>query len=52
MLRRVALKDIPSSPILGTLMIEALRSSEASALTRASWRNIPENGILEISWLC
>jgi hypothetical protein len=26
---------VPSSPILGTLMMEALRPSEASVLTRA-----------------
>jgi hypothetical protein len=54
MLRRVALVHRllvtanvhPSSPILVTLMMEAVHSSETSVPTRVMWHNIPEEDIL------
>jgi hypothetical protein len=44
---------VPSSLIVFTLMIEAIRPSETSVLTRDTWRKIPEDGIfLNLTFCC
>jgi hypothetical protein len=42
---------VPSSQILVTLMMAALSSSETSVLTRATRRNISEDGIVDINYV-
>jgi hypothetical protein len=37
---------VPSSPILVTLMMKAIHSSETAVLTRATQHNVPEDSIL------
>jgi hypothetical protein len=41
----VTSNDLPSSPIIVTLMMEALTSFETSVLTTATQHNIPEDSI-------
>jgi hypothetical protein len=41
----VAANVVPSSLTISTLMMEAIRYTKTSVLTRATCRNIPEDGI-------
>jgi hypothetical protein len=49
MLQLLITAHVPSSPILVTLMMEAVCSFEMSVLTRATQHNIQEDGILHIN---
>jgi hypothetical protein len=47
--RLLIMANVPRSPILVTLMMDALSFSETSVLTRATWRNNQEDAILHLS---
>jgi sensor domain CHASE-containing protein len=47
----VTVNVLPTSLIIFILMIEAIRSSESSVLTRATRRHIKEDSIIRLSFL-
>jgi hypothetical protein len=49
MLRLLVTTNVPSSPILVALVMEAIHSSETSFLTRAMQHNIPEDSVLYLA---
>jgi hypothetical protein len=49
--RLLVTTNIPSSPILVTLIMEAIHYSETSVLTKSTQCNIPEDGILHLKSL-
>jgi hypothetical protein len=46
MLQLLVTAKVPSSLILSTLIMEPIHSSETLVLTRATWHQIQEDGIL------
>jgi hypothetical protein len=46
--RLLVTANVASSPILVTLIVEAIYSSDTSVLTRATRRNISEEGIFQM----
>jgi hypothetical protein len=49
MLQLLVTANILSLPLLVTLLMEAIRSSKTSVLTRTTWCYIPEECILELN---
>jgi hypothetical protein len=47
-MRDISANVVPSTLILVTLIMEAIRCSETYVLTRGTWRNISEDGILQL----